>query len=306
MSPPRVQLFILSRDRPVYLRETLHSALRQEGSGLDIVVSDNSEGDAVQAMLRDEFPQVRCIRRWPCLPALTHFNTLIQEASAEYVVLFHDDDVLEPDYVLKMRQSLEQHPECVAVACNARVIQQDTLTDKTMMGFVRQDQWMASPVDLLQPYMRLMGQAPAPFPGYMYRTRHLHGLGLIASEGGKFADVSFLVKLAARGPILWRSDCLMQYRVHDANDGLTEVVGQRLRLLRFIYNHTDIRPGSALVQEFRFRYWLRWWRGASGQRAHQSHPQRVRVVRRYLIGIGLRLVLTRPGMWLRYLAKVRP
>lgn len=301
MTVARVQIYILSRDRPAYFRQALVSALAQDNPGVEVVVSDNSEQDAIQGLVAAEFPQVRYVRRCPALPALAHFRAVIEESSAEYVVLFHDDDILAPEYVRAMLQAMEQNPEVGATCCNAWVIRGEERTGRTVMGMFRRERRMLSPEELLAPYMTFMGMGPAPFPGYMYRRRFLDGLYLDAAHGGKYSDVSFLVKLVKRAPILWLPQVLMSYRVHEQNDGVTEEVGQRMSLLRYIYANTRITRQSKMVAEFRFRYWIRWWRG----KQRVLHAWRRRVVRRYLIINTLKLMLTHPGLWLRFLMQVR-
>jgi len=46
-----LQIFLLSRDRPDYLREALQSALAQSGERIEVIVSDNSEREEVARML---------------------------------------------------------------------------------------------------------------------------------------------------------------------------------------------------------------------------------------------------------------
>jgi glycosyltransferase involved in cell wall biosynthesis len=296
-----LQLYLLSRDRPGYLRETLQSALNQTGENIEIIVSDNSERDDVAHMLAAEFPQVRCIRRTPPLGAFDHFRTIIDEASAELVVMFHDDDVLLPGYVEALRGALDAEPTLAAVCCNAAILRGAEITDELFApadGDVR----LRCPEDLLHHYFSLSIKGPAPFPGYMYRRSAIEGLCLDPRHGGKYSDVSFLLKVLRRGPILWLEKPLMRYRFHGHNDSATEVVGQRLRLLRYVYTTTSVTRRSPLIRQYRYRYWMSWWRGASASGARQ--PWRRRVVMRFLVSCTAGYVLTRATLWQRSLAKL--
>lgn len=301
MTVARIQIYILSRDRPVYFRQALESALAQDAEGVEVVISDNSDQDTVQEMITSEFSHVRYIRRCPALPALAHFRTVIEESFAEFVVLFHDDDVLEPGYVRAMLQAMEQNPDVAAACCNAWIIKGEQRTQRTVMGFFNHERKIASAEELLTPYMTFMAMGPAPFPGYMYRRKFLHDLYLDAAHGGKYADVSFLMKVVERAPVLWIPQVLMCYRVHGTNDGITEAVGQRMSLLRYIYTHTNITRHSWMVAEFRFRYWVRWWRGARCS----TYIWRKKVVSRYLLVTGFKFAILRPALWLRFLMQVR-
>ena len=94
MNNPKLQFWILSRNRPHFLGETLRSAVAQLQPGVEIIVSDNSDNDLIAELVIKEFPDVTLVRRQPVLPALQHFKVILEQACGEYVTLFHDDDVL--------------------------------------------------------------------------------------------------------------------------------------------------------------------------------------------------------------------
>jgi glycosyltransferase involved in cell wall biosynthesis len=302
MTTSNLQIFVLSRDRVDYLRQTLDSVLQQSGDGIEVVISDNSERDDVSRMLEREFPDVRRIRRWPALGAFDHFRAVIEEASADLVVLFHDDDLLLPGYAQTLRGHFEQHPSLSAVCCNAAIRRGDAATTELFAPVRGPFVELSTPEALLATYFSLSLKGPAPFPGYMYRRAHLQGLFLDPRHGGKYSDVSFLLKLLARGPIRWLGEPLMQYRIHDHNDSATEAVGQRLRLLRYVYETTRVRPHSRLVSQYRYRYWTSWLRSHSSQ--SRATPWRRGIVSRFVLSRSVLYALTAPAIWSRAVGKL--
>lgn len=298
MIMPEVQIYILSRDRPIYLSQTLLSALGQGGA--EVLVSDNSETDSVERMLAERFPEVLVVRRKPTLPALQHFRVVVEESSAEFLVMFHDDDVLFPGYLEAMLRAMKSNPDLVAVGCNARVLQDEQETDELMMGGLADPIRINDAEAMARRYLSYECGRPAPFPGYMYRRRFLDGLFLNPAEGGKYSDVSFLMKLAQRGPIMWLPQPLIWYRRHGSNDTGALAIPQLLRLLGFIYQHTSIRRRSSLVQQYRFRYWLRWWRSGV-----QTGGGRRQVVGRFLLWQGLKFALSQPARCLKFIIGIR-
>jgi|GEM_PF-546085 len=309
MSPSRddsgtasLQIILLSRDRPEYLREALRSALSQSGDRIEVIVSDNSEREDVARMLAAEFPQVRCIRRTPPLGAFDHFRAIIDGATADLLVMFHDDDVLLEGYVQKMRGHLDADLSLAAACCNATILRGWQVTCERFAPGGRGDLQLRLPEDLLREYFSLSPKGPAPFPGYMYRRAAIQGLCLDPRHGGKYSDVSFLLKLLSRGSILWLDAVLMQYRIHVHNDSATEAVGQRLRLLRYVYAETTVDRHSPLIEQYRYRYWTSWWRGSVATAVAQ--PWRKRVVLRFLVTRTVKYALTRPTLWQRLLSKL--
>ena len=301
---PLVQLFILSRDRKDFCRETVASAVAQTYARCEVIVSDNSVGDDVAQMLEGEFPDVKVVRRQPTLAALDHFNHLIEEAQAPLMVLFHDDDVLEPGYIARMVELFAQNPEVAAVGCNGHLIMGHRRTAEPLMGDFKGTRVLRHPIDLVGPYMSIDLVDPAPFPGYMYRTELIRGLRLEAENGGKHSDVSFLYQVLGRAPILWTAECLFNYRMHGSNDSRDESIGSRLSWLRYVQKVTGVSRKSRAIMDYKFIYWRRWvQQNSQGFRWYDlritSPSLRHSVARRFILSQGLRLACTRVNFWRR-------
>src|ERR1017187_1855960 len=65
MSKPSVGVVIVNHNLRDSLRETLDSFRKVSYPGLKIVVSDNASTDGAQAMVRDQFPEVRLLAHDP-------------------------------------------------------------------------------------------------------------------------------------------------------------------------------------------------------------------------------------------------
>lgn len=294
----RIQIYLLSRDRPNYFSQALDSLIVGSDGLADIIVSDNSEADAIQGIVTSQYQTIHYVRRNPSLSALEHFRAVIEESSAEFLVLFHDDDIMMPSYAKTMLDALDNNPALAAVGCNALVLRGDKKTLKPFMGSTNKPRLISCHDMFLQPYLAFSSYVPAPFPGYMYRRKYLAGLYLDGAHGGKHSDVTFLTKIISRGPILWLPQPLMWYRVHADNDSNSESIGDRLSLLRYLRKHGWIDLKSSAVREFKFRYWASWWL----QRSRNGLPKsfwswRDRIVLKFLLRTGARFALTKPILW---------
>lgn len=304
MVEPAVQLFILSRDRQSLCREAVKSAVSQSYSNYEVIVSDNSTNDDVAEMIKSEFPNVTLIKRRPNLSALGHFNRLIEEAHAPYMVLFHDDDILETNYISRMIQHFSKHAGVAAVGSNACLILDERRTPEPLMGNFKGTRVITRPIDLVEPYMGLGLVDPAPFPGYMYRTEKIKGLSLDANNGGKHSDVSFLCQILTRAPLLWIDEHLFNYRIHSGNDSRSESIGDRLSWIRFILKATGVNRRSRAIFDYKFIYWRRWLQQNSARnRQHKSTgaapSHRYSVGRLFVLKHGLRLAFSRADFWRR-------
>ena len=226
-------VFILCHNRPDDARRAIDSVLRQNDSDFELIVSDNSSDESVSSMLAEHFPQVRCVRRSPVLPALEHMNRCVDEAQGDLFCLFHDDDLMSPDFVGQMRQLANQWPDAVAIGCNAHIESHGVLEEQPSFRSRRQIDTIAGPDDLAARYFSRSQNGIAPFPGYVY-NRHRVGSTRLRTNGGKYADVSWLIELCRKGRLVWTREPLMTYRIHGSNDGGIESRRDRLRFLGFM------------------------------------------------------------------------
>jgi glycosyltransferase involved in cell wall biosynthesis len=293
---PRVELYILSRDRVSLCREAVTSALAQTYKNLTVVLSDNSSTEDVVDMMYKDFPQVKVLRRRPNLPAIDHFNAIIENADEEFLVMFHDDDVFAPNYVSDMVQLAAQNCDVVAVACNAHIMRGSFLTHgKVMGGFTGQIR-LNSALELIEPYFSIGPRNPAPFSGYMYQASYLKGMAMEYAKGGKHCDVSFLCELLKRGPILWTAACNFYYRIHESNDSGYEHVANRLSLMRYVQSNIGLSRRADILMDYRFTYWRRWLEQLP---LNKRVGKRYAVVEKFIRARTWRLATTRIDFWIR-------
>ncbi len=245
-----LEIFILCHNRPEQAKEAIQSVLNQNSSKYRLIVSDNSSNDAVEEIVRTHFPSVVYRRRPFDLPAITHFNTCIGEAAADYFCLFHDDDTMREDFVSKVAEAIALHPTAVAIGTNACI--HDSLANSARLAFfcLGQFEQIPSPEDLFHHYFGRHSTGIALFPGYVYKTEKIGGKR-IPEDGGKYADVSWLLTVASSGRIVWIAKPLLDYYLHGGNDGLQESLRDRLRLLGFLKRNKTL-CGAAGLDNYRY------------------------------------------------------
>lgn len=246
---PSLGIFILCHNRPEETRLAIRSVLDQSDPDFAFTVSDNSSNDEVQAMVRAEFPSVHYVRRTPTLPAMQHFNRCIDDVTSDYFCLFHDDDVMGPNFVREMKKTAQAYPQAIALGCNAVI---DVFgKPQALPSFLarREFEVIAYAKDLAARYFSRSQSGIAPFPGYVYSARLVGNLRLPV-DGGKYADVSWLLELARKAAVVWIQQPLMTYRMHGGNDGNTESRGDRLRFLAYLKRNRALL-GENILQEYR-------------------------------------------------------
>lgn len=215
MEYPKIQVFIMTYNRPETLVAAIDSVLNQTYPNLELVVSDNSTNDETFDKLRsqDSWGKYNYIRRNPPMSGVEHLKTVFDEATSEYFIIFHDDDEMLPDMVENLYDVILRDPAHAAAGANARIIKYGKDSGP---AFEKKDVVLADGEALIQRYNT---NSIAPFPSYMY---HRPVVGNIRPDfehkGGKYCDVSFLFDVANQGPITYVGKPLMKYYIHKDQD----------------------------------------------------------------------------------------
>lgn len=247
----KLTIFIQCYNRPVYAQRAIESVLHQTNQDFRLVISDNSSDDELYRLVQSEFPTLECRRRVPSLPALDHFNKSISEADTDFFCLFHDDDLMEPEYVDAMLKTIELHPHAVAYACNAVTIDEEVVRKGSFFESGDKHVIINNPRALAGRYFSKYPNGFAPFPAYIYRSSIVKKIPLNPQTGGKYSDVSWLLEISKNGPIVWNSQQLIRYRMHTANDSNLESLSDRLKLLGFLKLNKSF-VGQAAINDYRF------------------------------------------------------
>ncbi len=276
--PVSLQLFVLCRNRPDFARQAIQSVMRQTVNRLEIVISDNSTDNSVESLVMSEFPNLEYRRRKDNLSVFDHLNQCLTDATADYVCLFHDDDLLSPQFAESILETIARYPDAVAISVNAWVSEKGKpsyLSFKTTgeMHIVRGSKQLAAH------YFSRHQPGIAPFPGYVYATARIRDLRF-EGTGGKYADVTWILGVAARGDIVWIVEPLMTYRLHASNVGKEESIGDRLKLFGSLKKHASTL-GKGLIEDFRFFLYKKLSQ-MHRKNVLQLSPLRRRIIRAYL------------------------
>jgi glycosyltransferase involved in cell wall biosynthesis len=244
-----IQIFILTHNRPDLLIRSIDSVLNQRITtcSYEIIVSDNSTNDETQIIISKLYSNKSLIylRRSP-MSSIEHFNTILSEVTADFFVLFHDDDIMYPNMVETLVKAMKNDDKLLAVGSNAKLVKNDKITNNF---FKASTDIEISTVDQL--VVNYLSPCHAPFPSYMYRKFVAKNIQLDLKKGGKYCDVSFLTDIASQGAIKMLKEPLMSYYLHDGQDSASLDCEQQDSLIRYIVNVSSFTKKSSLIMQYR-------------------------------------------------------
>ena len=117
MNNPKVSIIVATINRPELIKPAIESILKQRFQDWELIIVDDSQGDATEKLIKDFFSKdtrIRYMHRKTKSNVADASNFAGQNSSGEYVALLDDDDSwVDPDKLNKQLNFLDTHPDYI-------------------------------------------------------------------------------------------------------------------------------------------------------------------------------------------------
>jgi glycosyltransferase involved in cell wall biosynthesis len=226
----RLDVFILSYNRAEFLRETLESFAAQTLQDFRLIVLDNASTDHTPHVV-NEFSKQRAIRFHQNPSNIGFIDNFLQVgtlAEADWVMAFHDDDILHPLYLEYAMAALDQNSRCRLVASNYTNTSNPSLKTLSAKN-PTQDNWAFTHAANFASFCFTLNKVH--FGSAIY---HRDSLRKITKEQlnpfGKIADRPVMIETLRQGgeAVVFKFP-FVQYRLHASQDSQSPDSGPFLR-----------------------------------------------------------------------------
>lgn len=255
-----LDVFIVTYNRANYLKIAIESVLNQTYSNFELTILDNCSTDNTEEVCKSFIdPRLHYIKRKKNIGGLGNIQDAFNRASKKYFVVFHDDDIMLPDFLDYEISYLETNKNVSAIACNILNINKNA---ELMLAIPHQVNFCNYPVklykgsELFEAYMNR--STFVFFPTVMYRTNFVryHTLQLIP-QAGPSSDILFFFEMLRNGGILAISQKPVElYRRHQEQGSQEFRVKMVCQLFDFLwktpyYENLLIENQHGLKKKFR-------------------------------------------------------
>jgi glycosyltransferase involved in cell wall biosynthesis len=205
---------------PTYNRATsnllnvIERALGQTYENIEVIVSDNCSSDHTPELVGAiSDPRLRYIRQDSNIGANNNFNYCLSQAKGEYFLLFHDDDMIDEDFIESCIASLNSGLTVGAIFTGVRIIDEH---DNVLMEYENLASGL-SPSEFIQGWFE--GKVSLYLCSSLYHTESLRAVGGFHSPKQLFDDLVPLFSLIAQ---YGRADVPVikaSFRRHSSNRG---------------------------------------------------------------------------------------
>lgn len=249
-----LSIILLTHNRPHQAYEAIQSILTQSNQQFRLIVSDNSSDEELKKLIESHsinlpLSKFKYLKRDRVYNVVDHGNLCLSEVDTNYFCLFHDDDLMLPNFVANFWNALNDYPSLTSCGMNAFI---EKRGEVNKLFFQHHSGYIGpiSPRSLVERYFARHQLGIAPYPSYIYKKSAMSGMCFRANDG-KYGDVIWLLEMANRGAMIWVNSPSMVYRLHDGNDSLNESRKDRLKFLAYLKKNIS-NFGVKILADYRF------------------------------------------------------
>lgn len=211
----KVSILIPTYNRERFIINAIKSALLQEEENIEIIVGVNGCTDntlALVSKLRD--PRLRIQAREIPIPMYDNFNALVEEAKGEYLLMLSDDDILKPQALKILLDTISNQPEAEIVIGAVKIVYQNGGNKSPRFRPKRDRSSLSAILDYLRGNI-------AVYPcGTLLSSNALREIGSYDyNRFGLAADVAAWMHVANRkGIVAYCDKQIADYMVHSGNE----------------------------------------------------------------------------------------
>lgn len=216
-----IEAFILTYNRKEMLKDSIISFFNQTIGEIDITIMDNCSTDGTEEMIREmmkEHPNLHYFRQEKNVIQIENFKKAVDLAKKDFTIMFHDDDILHPDYLKFAIGAINKFPNTAIVSTCYQEWSNPT-NDNWAKASQRFDYCVDKKMFVNYLYrMQRYAYSPTIFKTQNLRD-HIYDMEYYA-QFGKMGDKPLVANTMKDedGAVIFRSKKLLRYRVHPGQD----------------------------------------------------------------------------------------
>jgi GT2 family glycosyltransferase len=235
-----LEVFITTFNRPQLLRESIESILNSKYLLHSITIVDNGDTLSTSELIQ-ELNDTR-IKYVKTTGKLGNYKKIKEIAKANYVMIFHDDDILNPNYISMAMDAVFKDPSIVLVASRLT----DFQNQNEIFGSMHLDSEFYKYKNYKDFVNNMFIFERIAYSNAIYRTEFFKKVELEYDRFGKINDWPLMTKVAKFGTTILFTDCKCVFaRQHDGQDSRTvENQIQTTNIVNWIYflsNNCNLR-----------------------------------------------------------------
>ena len=228
---PSLEVIILTYNRAGYFEQALRSVCNQTYKDFTIKVLNNGSTDNTEEVfykVTKEYPERKF--NYLKLPEnhlddyyLAQRNKFI---TSDYVIIFHDDDLMHPRYIEHLMNIIPYYPNCVLLGAKKKISEhpENLDWDNPKGKYVIRDVQ-----GMIKMYLK---HDTFTFPSLCYKSNILKSTPPRPDLYGNANDFGAEIDIAKQGEVCELQDKFVHYRMHNGQDRQPRSIQQRINMAK--------------------------------------------------------------------------
>ena len=216
-----IEILVLTYNRSALLPETLETLLSQTVPAKSIRVVDNGSTDRTCEIVRSFASRGVTYFRRDVNDLSACWRDLQRIPTAEWVMVFHDDDLLHPEYLGAVSTVIDAFPGATLIGSAMKAEAAPNALDWAAVSPGR----TTGVLSWREFARKLYAGFRFPFCSAVYRTEVFRRTVGDIGTYGKMFDRPFLMEVARAGGAVLLKDVFVKYRVHPSQDSRDSATG---------------------------------------------------------------------------------
>ncbi len=227
MAEPKVSVCIPTFNRSRFLRESIRSVLSQTFADFELIVVDNASTDGTPEVVSSfQDRRIRYIRHERNIGLQANLNECLRTGQCEFVIIFHDDDIMLRDLLGREFEVLKSASDVVLVHCAAQLVDEEG-----EIYSVPGQKWpsLTQGLDFVRRYWGSR-DCGVTAPSVMLRRSVALRLGGFKEDLNYSLDADLWQRMAFEGQVAFLDEVLLYNRIHSGQT-TSRILKDRLQML---------------------------------------------------------------------------
>jgi len=254
----KINIYLMVNERTKFLSESINSILENKKNiDFNFIISDNSKTNNVCEYVKKKYTNIPYIKHDynKVASQAQHFNKIIKNNNSEYIMLFHDDDIIFDNAIKKLTKFLDYNLDVGCVCPNAFKLKNYKKTKQLLNDLKSKKIIIDNKTFMSKKYLNIFEGYVHPLPGYLYRQKYLQTIERSDDEGKVWSDASFIIKLSDICKICWLNEPLFYCRFHDLRQSSNVDLYSKLSFLKFVRKNTKLKKEDFI--QYKIHYLIR-------------------------------------------------
>ena len=213
-----ITVCIMSYNRPQYLREALLSVIHQSQKPRKVVIYDNGSDEDVYKAVADLLTKdINFVSTDINKGVIWNLERAIASTNTKYMMLFHDDDILNENFLAIQMGLLEENDKLVALSSNAKILDKNGVKKNISLLSMNRNKPIEIYKNSGEVAMKYASNSCIPLSPTIYRTSNLKNITM-RKDFDKVFDAVMFCDLSENGWVGCNMSPNFYLRVHGNQD----------------------------------------------------------------------------------------